>query len=308
MGVNGTLGLYFMPVFLALIAVELMAARRRGLTLYTKGETLASVGVALGQRLLGLLPFSLLGAAGLWLFDHRLLSPDIARWESWVILFVLMEFFYYWFHRASHEIRWFWATHAVHHSIREMNILGSYRLGWTGRFTFAGIFWLPMMWVGFPPSSVVLMLSLNLFYQSWIHTVLIDRLGPLEGWLNTPSAHRVHHATNAPYLDRNYGGVTLVFDRLFGTYAAERADEPCVYGLLRNVESTNPLVIAFHEWGRIATDLGKARLTDWPGYLFGMPGWAPNGAGRTSRTLRTEYEGRQDVMPAPDAGLARPAR
>lgn len=292
MGINGPMFYYFAPIFLALVAREILEGRKRGLTLYTRGETLASIGIGVGQRLIGLIPLSLTGLLAVTIYDDRLFEISMTDWRSWLVLFVLLEFTYYWFHRASHEVRWFWTTHAVHHSLEELNILGSYRLGWTGKLSMGYLFHMPLMWIGFSPESVATMLALNLFYQSWLHTTLIGKLGPLEGVLNTPSAHRVHHAKNADYLDRNHGGVTVIFDRLFGTYVAERDEEPVEFGLVTPVGSTNPFIIAFHEWGRLFGDLRARHPRHWLMTLFGPPGWAPDGKGRTSAMMRAAYRAR----------------
>ncbi len=289
MGINGPLFYYFLPVFLVMIAAEIWIGRKRGLKLYTKGETIASVGIGAAQRLIGLVNLSLTGLLAVIFYDNRIYTMPMGDWRGWLLLFVLLEFTYYWYHRLSHEVRWFWATHAVHHSIEEMNILGSYRLGWTSKLSMAYLVHLPLMWIGFSPEAVATMLALNLFYQSWLHTDLIGRLGPLEGVLNTPSAHRVHHAKNADYLDRNHGGVTMTFDRIFGTYVAEHDEEPVEYGLVSPVGSTNPVTIAFHEWVRMFGDLKARRPRHWLKTLFGPPGWAPDGKGVTSAMMREQY-------------------
>jgi sterol desaturase/sphingolipid hydroxylase (fatty acid hydroxylase superfamily) len=192
---------------------------------------------------------------------------------SFAVLFLGQEFCYYWYHRAAHRVRWFWAAHAVHHSPNEFNLGIAYRFGWTGRLAGNAVFLVPMIWLGFPPKAVFAALALNLLYQFWLHTEWVPKLGWLEYVLNTPSHHRVH-ASNADYIDKNYGGVLIVFDRLFGTFAAERNDLPCRYGLVVPLISHNPIGIAFHEWLKIATDLQGAR--SWReaiGYLFGPPGW-----------------------------------
>ncbi len=295
MGINGPMFYYFAPFFLAMVAWEIWEGKKRGLTLYTKGETLASIGIGVGQRLIGLIPLSLLGFLGVIFYEHRIFDIPMTDWRSWAVLFVLLEFTYYWFHRASHEVRWFWATHSVHHSLEELNILGSYRLGWTNKVSMGFLFHMPLMGIGFPVEAVATMLALNLFYQSWLHTILIGRLGPLEGIFNTPSAHRVHHARNADYLDRNYGGVTVVFDRLFGTYQAEREEIPCEFGLVKPVGSTHLLAVAFHEWGRMLADLRELPLRYWPGVVFGPPGWRPNGEGMTSREIRVRYRAKAEA-------------
>lgn len=288
MGINGPMFYYFMPIFLAMIAAEIIVGRRRGLTLYTRDETLASIGIQIGQRAIGLIGFGVASVFWTIAYDNRLFEFEMSA-ATIALLFILLEFTYYWYHRLSHEVRWFWATHAVHHSIEELNILASYRLGWTSKISGAAITHTPLLWIGFSAVEVSTMLALNLFYQSWLHTTLIGKLGPLEGVLNTPSAHRVHHARNADYLDRNHGGVTMIFDRLFGTYVAERDDEPVELGLVKPVGSRNPFAIAFHEWARMARDLKTSRPKHWPGYLFGPPGWAPDGEGATSAVLRARY-------------------
>jgi sterol desaturase/sphingolipid hydroxylase (fatty acid hydroxylase superfamily) len=165
----------------------------------------------------------------------------------------------------------------VHHSPNEFNLGIAYRFGWTGRLAGNSLFFVPMIWLGFAPQAVFATLALNLLYQFWLHTEWVPKLGWLEYVLNTPSHHRVHHASNAEYIDRNYGGVLIVFDRLFGTFAAERDDLPCRYGLTQPLISHNPIRIAFHEWLNIASDLRQAR--SWReaiGYLFGPPDWRPD--------------------------------
>lgn len=278
--------MFFLPVFAAMIAIEYRIGKRRGLSLYSKDQSIASVVIAVGQRLISLVPVSLAGLLWIYAFDHRLFEPSPAAWWYIPALFLGVEFFYYWFHRLSHEIRWLWATHSVHHSIEEMNFLAAYRFGWTGQISLGGLVYTPLCLMGFPPTHILIMLALNLMYQSWLHTTLIGKLGPLEGVVNTPSAHRVHHAMNAEYLDRNHGGVLMIFDRMFGTYVEERDDTPVRFGLIKPSRSTNPVRIAFHEWGNILNDLKSHPVKWWPMLLFGPPGWAPNGAGATSAQLR----------------------
>jgi sterol desaturase/sphingolipid hydroxylase (fatty acid hydroxylase superfamily) len=205
---------------------------------------------------------------------HRLTTVPLNGLASFAVLFVGQEFCYYWFHRASHRVRWFWATHAVHHSPNEFNLGIAYRFGWTGRLTGSAVFYVPMIWLGFAPQAVFATLSLNLLYQFWLHTEWVPKLGWLEYVLNTPSHHRVHHASNAEYIDRNYGGVLIVFDRLFGTFAAERDGLPCRYGLVTPLVSNNPVRIAFHEWLKMARDLMSARtVREVIGTLFAPPAW-----------------------------------
>jgi len=173
----------------------------------------------------------------------RLWEAPLDQVWTWALLFVGVEFIYYWQHRAGHEVRWFWASHSVHHSVTHYNLSAAYRLGWTAGFTGQALFYLPLAVLGFHPLAIFAMLGLNLLYQFGLHTTLVPKLGVLEAVLNTPSHHRVHHASNLDYLDANYGGVLIVFDRWFGTWRPERDDVVPVYGLVTPLRSHNPLVI-----------------------------------------------------------------
>jgi sterol desaturase/sphingolipid hydroxylase (fatty acid hydroxylase superfamily) len=209
-------------------------------------------------------------------WQHRLATVPLGGLASFAVLFVGQEFCYYWYHRAAHRVRWFWASHAVHHSPNEFNLGVAYRFGWTGKLAGNSLFFVPMIWLGFAPQAVFATLSLNLLYQFWLHTEWVPKLGWLEYVLNTPSHHRVHHASNADYIDANYGGVLIVFDRLFGTFIAERGDLPCRYGLTTPLLSNNPIRIAFHEWLKLAGDLRRVRSwREVVATLLGPPAWRP---------------------------------
>jgi sterol desaturase/sphingolipid hydroxylase (fatty acid hydroxylase superfamily) len=273
-----------LAVALALIEGVVLTWLRRG---YDWGESLASLAVAVGRRLFEAVPLAVAMPGGFWLYEHRLWTLPLDAWWTWLALFAGVEFCYYWYHRCAHRVRWFWASHAVHHSANAFNLSAAYRLSWTGRLTGTLVFFLPLAWLGFPPQAIAAAFVLNLLYQFWIHAGWIPRLGPLEGILNTPSAHRVHHAANLDYLDANYGGVLLVFDRLFGTWVPERDDLPCRYGLVEPLTSRNPFRIAFFQWVALLRDLRGARSPRAvAGYLFGPPGWAPDGPGTTTEALR----------------------
>ena len=206
-------------------------------------------------------------------YRHRVADVPMTRWWSWPLLLVLQDFFYYWMHRADHRIHWFWATHSVHHSPNQYSLAAAYRLGWTGKLSGGAMFFAPLAFAGFPPIAIAAALSLNLLYQFWLHTELIPRLGPVEWIFNTPAHHRVHHASNPSYIDRNYGGILIVFDRLFGTFAAERIDEPCRYGLVQPLQSHNPLTIATQGWSKLWHALRQAHgwRARWLA-VFGPPG------------------------------------
>ena len=206
---------------------------------------------------------------------------------AWVLCFLGVDFLYYWFHRLSHERNGLWAMHLVHHSSEEYNLAVALRQSSLhGLFTW--VFYLPLALIGVPPVTFVVCYGLNLLYQFWIHTQAVGRLGRLTEWvMNTPSHHRVHHGRNPRYLDRNHGGVLIVWDRLFGTFAAESERDPVVYGITHDLTTYNPLRIAVHEFVAIARDLGRARsLKAALGYLFAPPGWSPDGSTLTADQLR----------------------
>ncbi len=205
------------------------------------------------------MPYSLATPVFVLAYDHRLFTVPIDSMASVLLLFIGLEFFYYWYHRTSHTVRWFWNTHSVHHSPNQFNLAAAYRLGWFGKLTGATVFFAPLSFLGFEPGTVLAALALNLLYQFWIHADWIPTLGVLEYVLNTPSAHRVHHARNPEYLDANFGGVLIVFDRLFGTYVEERADLPCEYGLVHRVTTYNPIRINGEPWLGLIRDLKSAR-------------------------------------------------
>src|SRR5262249_38603233 len=179
---------------------------------------------------------------------------------------------YYVFHRSSHECRFFWASHVVHHSSQRYNLGTALRQTWTGGFI-SFVFWLWLPLVGFPPMMVLTMQAISLLYQFWIHTEVVRSLGPLEAVMNTPSHHRVHHASNPRYIDRNHAGTLIIWDRIFGSFEPEDLKEKPVYGLTKNINSYNPLRIAFHEWADIWRDVRQA--STWRmrfRYIFGRPG------------------------------------
>ena len=278
--------LWVLPAFAALIALEVFWFRRARRT-YPWRDSLASLGVWLGRIGTGIAGAAFIGFAYTAVWEFTPLRIPLDNVWNWALLFVGLEFSYYWFHRWSHEVRWMWATHNVHHSAEHIHLVAAYRLGWTSIISGSWLFYLPLILVGFHPAAVLLMLGINLTYQFWLHT---EAVGKLPRWFeyafNTPSHHRVHHAVNPAYLDRNYGGVVIVFDRVFGSFAEERADDPCRYGLVDPNPSRNPFVIALREWGRMARDLARAR--GWRqrlAYAFGAPGWRPQG-GLTTAEIR----------------------
>jgi sterol desaturase/sphingolipid hydroxylase (fatty acid hydroxylase superfamily) len=274
-----TILIWALPAVIVLATVEALVLTVVAKRAYNWRSWAASVTDALARDYLvgAVVTVSLVAPLIGLAWAHRLTTVPLGGVASVALLFVGQELCYYWYHRAAHRVRWFWATHAVHHSPNEFNLGISYRFGVTGKIAGNSFFYVPLIWLGFTPQAVFTTLSLNLLYQFWLHTEWIPKLGWLEYVLNTPSHHRVHHASNAQYIDRNYGGVLIVFDRLFGTFAEERADVPCRYGLATPLRSNNPMKIAFHEWLKLLNDLYGARsLRECTFYLFGPPGWRPN--------------------------------
>ena len=248
----------------------------------------ASSSDAMVRQVVNLVPLSLAGPAFAFAWQHRLFTVPLGAPWSFALLLVGQEFCYYWLHWASHHVRWFWASHAVHHSPNDYTLAAAYQLGWTAKLSGEAIFNLPLVWLGFRPDVVAVAILFSLLYQFWLHTELVPRLGWLEWVLNTPAHHRVHHACNPGYLDRNFGGVLIVFDRLFGTVAEEKADDPCRYGLTKPLHSYNPGFVALHEWRSMLRDvIGAHTWRDRVGYMFAPPGWSPprrSGPCRTSTT------------------------
>jgi sterol desaturase/sphingolipid hydroxylase (fatty acid hydroxylase superfamily) len=269
----------FHPWMLIIPAVLIGAATLEALWTHVRGGEYdwrayaASPGDLLLRGFFSALPLGLAASVlnGLW--QHRFYTMPLNHLWPWIVLFFGQEFCYYWMHRADHRVRWFWATHSVHHSPETLNLSAAYRLGWTARLSLAPVFFAPLVLAGFPVTLVGGVLAANLFYQFWLHATWLPRLGPLEWFLNTPSHHRVHHASNPEYLDANFGGVLIVFDRLFGTFVAERPEVVIRYGLVEPVRSYNPLVIGLHEWRAIIREVLAARsLRSGLRALFGPPG------------------------------------
>ncbi len=271
---------YAIPAFLALLAVEYFSFRvaaREDLVGYESQDTRASLSMGVGNVIInaGWKLVVLVIFAGLYELTP-LRIPEEAVW-AWVLLFFLDDFAYYWFHRISHEVRLFWASHVVHHSSQHFNLSTALRQTWVPMTYFP--FWMPIALLGYPPWMIFTMQAVSLMYQFWIHTERIERLPrPIEFVFNTPSHHRVHHGANDIYLDKNYAGILIIWDRMFGTFQGE--EERVQYGLTKNINTFRPFRVAFHEyramWGDVkAADRWRHRL----GYIFGGPAWQP-GKGR----------------------------
>lgn len=278
---------WVLPLLAAIGLIESLFYARFKHQPFPWGESAASLGVGVGQAVKKGLTRSLLFGAALWLYQYRLFTVPLDTWWGWVLLFFATEFVYYWHHRWGHTIRWLWATHSVHHSGNHLTFLAAIRLGWTGEVSAGILMFAPLVILGFDPVAMFAVLALNLLYQFWIHSEFIPKLGWFDLVFNSPSNHRVHHASNPIYLDKNYGGVTMIFDHMFGSFQREVDSEPCRYGLVHPLWSNNPLRIAFNEWIAMARDVMTAKT--WRArfmHMFGPPGWTADGKGTTTADLQ----------------------
>ena len=280
--------IYALPLFFTALLIEWTAAWRKSLALYERQDFLASMGVMLLTVVVDVLPK--LGGV-LLMFVCWELSPlqeVVSRAPQWwVLLFFLDDLTYYSFHRANHEVRFLWAGHVSHHNSQYYNYGTALRQG-VGERVIKYLCWCPLAFLGFDPVMVITMMSLSLIYQFWLHTETIDRMPAWFEWFfNTPSHHRVHHASNVRYLDRNHAGVLIIWDRLFGTFSPEVEAEPVRYGLTNNIATHHPVKVAFGEYVAIGQDLQRAG--GWHNalrYLFLAPGWSHDGEDKRSNTLR----------------------
>ena len=233
------------PIFALLIGLEAWYSSRKRADAYSARDAWTNIFVGFMSVAFGAAIGLLVGGIYLAVYELAPYKFPADAWWSWVILFFIDDFAYYWFHRVSHESRLFWNFHVVHHSSQHYNLSVAVRQSW-----FSGIlhwvFYAPIMFLGFAPWMFLTMHGLNLIYQFWIHTKFVERMGWLENILNTPSHHRVHHGVNEPYLDKNYGGVLIIWDRLFGSFVPET--ETPRYGIIKPLQSHNPLWINTHAW------------------------------------------------------------
>ncbi|NKI17796.1 sterol desaturase family protein [Spongiibacter sp. KMU-166] len=260
------------PVFLIAFFGEYLIRQRRGAghpmwRQFELREILTNLGLGGSYQLLEFaIHFFVTGAIVLWIYQFRLFDIELTAYTA-LPLFLLMEFCYYWFHRGSHRIRWFWSAHVVHHSSETMNMTTAMRQSLLYSITGWWLFFMPMVLLGVHPAAVFFLYALNLCYQFFIHTEAVDRLPKWCEWLmNTPSHHRVHHGRNPEYIDRNYGGVVIIFDRLFGTFVAEdRLNNPVDYGIVDQIRSHNIVTLNTHEFLAMWRSVAAA-----PGFTAGL--------------------------------------
>ena len=280
---------YVIPFFIVTVILEIILTIKIKLDEYEFKDAGTSILMGLGNVFIGLFTKGIVLGVFLFLYQYRFFTIPFAWW-SWLILLFTEDLCYYWFHRISHESRLFWASHVVHHSSQKYNLSTALRQTWSGSF-YSFVFWIPLLLIGFHPIMVMTQMAISLIYQYWIHTELIKKMPNwFEAIFNTPSHHRVHHATNPQYLDRNHAGIFIIWDKLFGTFEPE-VEKP-VYGLVKNIETYNPIKIAFLEWVNMFRDFSfsKTSFLNKVKYLIKPPGWKHDGTGVLSSDLREEWE------------------
>jgi alkylglycerol monooxygenase len=285
---------YAIPVFLVLIAWELGVSIKRGLRNYRFEDALTNLSCGIGQQVVGILIKGSLASGYLWIYDHyRLADWSMSSLWTWGVTFLLVDFLYYWWHRLSHEVNFLWAAHVVHHQSEDYNLAVALRQAYFTQLT-SWPFYAILPLIGIPIPVIGIVIAISTLYQFWIHTELIDRMGKFEWLFNAPMHHRVHHAINPQYLDKNYGATFIIWDRLFGSYVEET--EPCVYGLVKPLKSYNSIWANLDYWKTLIgyslrTPLWRDKLRVW----VKGPEWQPPGvqtlqAAPVSRETYQKYD------------------
>lgn len=279
------------PIFLLVICLEIFLSNQQDRKVYTWKETVTNFYLSILNGGLDLAIrggyFFILG----WFYQERMFSMSNPL-LYWVLLAVGMDFLFYWLHRLEHYCRLFWAVHVTHHSCENMNVTVGFRSS-VFQPLYRFVFFIPLAFAGFKPIDILFLYSLTQFWALFVHTEFIRTLGFLEWIFVTPSHHRVHHASNALYLDKNMGMFLIIWDRLFGTFQQEvpaEEYEPIRYGLTKPLEKETPISIIFHEWQNIAADLNRPDLS-WRtklNYLIKPPGWSHDGSRKTSEEIRKQ--------------------
>lgn len=263
------------PVFFILIGVEVIIAKLRKSGWYRFNDAVSNISCGIAQQITGVFSKTVLIVGYVYLYDHfRLLEvPD--HFLSWILLFIGVDFFYYWFHRYAHEVSLLWGTHIVHHQSEEYNLSVALRQSSFQGF-FSMFFYLPLAIIGFNPVAFVTVNAFQTLYQFWIHTKAIDKLPAwFEFIFNTPSHHRVHHGRNPKYIDKNHGGTLIIFDRMFATFQPE--EEEVIYGVTKPLASWNPVWANFDWYADMWQDLKRdMRWPDRIRLIFNKPGWLPS--------------------------------
>ena len=259
-----------LPIVIVFILIEVLFSSLNNKKLYRKNDTLCTIGLLTGNILMVFLVKGITLAIHIYLYQYRILdlSSLIPIWMMWILAFVLIDLVFYFYHRVSHRSRFLWAVHMSHHSSEEMNFAVSFRQAWLGPISKIPFFiFLPI--VGVDPTIIAIAGVISTLWGIVGHTQIIKNLGPFEYIFNTPSHHRVHHGSNKQYIDKNYGNLLIVWDRMFGTFEPEK--ESVKYGLVKNVKTFNPIKITFMEWSNILKDIKNSNNIKESLYLFFGP-------------------------------------
>jgi len=280
------------PFFVLFVIIEWVAvARGKAGGRYEAKDAITSMTMGLGNVVVNTLSATVSLWALMLFWPFRVMTVPVTWW-SFALLFVLFDLLYYWKHRFYHRMRIWWAEHVVHHSSTHYNLTTALRQPWTGPFMGHIFLAVPLVWIGFHPAYIFFVGGVNLVYQFWIHTEAIDKMPRwFEAVFNTPSHHRVHHATNPRYLDSNYAGVFITWDKMFGSFVPELESDPCVYGIVKPVGTYNPFVVAYHEIAGLIRDCASDGLRPWRwvGRMINHPGWSPYGNHNRSIELKKAY-------------------
>jgi sterol desaturase/sphingolipid hydroxylase (fatty acid hydroxylase superfamily) len=280
------------PLFIAAIVVEIIFVRFfRAIGEFEMRDVLTSLLMGTGNVIAGILFGFISFGILMWFWQFRLFDLGFSWWVG-LIAFFIDDLRYYCYHRIAHRVRWVWAEHVNHHSSQHYNLSTALRQSWSGHFTGMVVLQVPMVLLGFHPAFIAFVYGFNLVYQFWIHTETIRKLpAPIEYIFNTPSHHRVHHATNPRYLDANFAGTLIIWDRMFGTFVEELEEDAPRYGIVKNIGTFNPVKVAFHEWIAMWKDalMPGIRFSDRLGYLLMPPGWSHDGSRKGSHQLKADY-------------------
>jgi sterol desaturase/sphingolipid hydroxylase (fatty acid hydroxylase superfamily) len=280
------------PLYLLLLFAEYwLVARGTAKGHFKREDTHTSLIMGIGSVVSGIVIVTFGAGLVIWAYENRIATIGFAWW-AFVLCFILDDLRFYWAHRIQHRSRWFWACHVVHHSSEYYNLSTALRQPWTGQFTGLVLLAVPLAFIGFHPALIAFVASLNLVYQFFLHTESVGRLPSwIEAVFNTPSHHRVHHARNARYLDANYAGTLIIWDRLFGTFVPELDRDPPEFGLVKNIDTYNPFKVALGEYGGIARDVAQSRVSfiDRWRYVFAPPGFSHDGSRETSHSIKAAY-------------------
>ncbi len=276
---------FAIPAFFVLIGIEIAIGRFQNKELYRLNDSIADLSTGIISQLWGLFQKGISLGAYFFLFENfRFFEISMSDPIAWVLCFIGWDFCYYWLHRTAHEVNFFWAGHVIHHHSEEYNLVVALRQTGLGGL-FSWIFYIPLAFIGFPPWMFLASGQFNLIYQFWVHTKAVKSIGTVgEFVLSTPSHHRVHHAVNPKYIDRNHGGILIIWDRLFGTFQKE--EEPCVYGTVKPLKSFNPVFANFHYYWELVSQAWNAQgILNKIKVFIMRPGWVPAKDGEPSHYL-----------------------